>query len=250
MTVVGSGARIPRLLSSASFHSRLAVEMTGLMGSDEDRRDERDKVLTLLQSNRFGVGSAAHNTALGRRALCREVFGDRMKSMTLRVASGSVLAIGLGNPSALFEMGFTLDRTLGVPYLPGSAIRGATRSFAKLESQGAEADAFFGTPDCAGTVAVFDALPNIDVTVCTEVITPHFAEWYTNGEAPGEWYSPVPVEFLVVTGGSFSVDLLDTLVGLDRPDLESAAELVANGLFDLGIGGKTSSGFGVIERNS
>ena len=250
MTVVGSGAHIPGLPSPASFHSRLAVEMTGLMGADEDRRTDRNKVLSLLLSNRFGVGSAEHVAALGRRALCREVFGDRMRSMTLRVANGSVLAIGLGNPSALFEMGFTLDRTLGVPYLPGSAVRGATRSFANLEGQGADADALFGTPDCAGTVAVFDALPNIDVTVGTEVITPHFAEWYTNGEAPGEWYSPVPVEFLVLTGGSFSVDLLDTMVGSDRPDLESAAELVANGLFDLGIGGKTSSGFGVLERIS
>ena len=130
----------------------------------------------------------------------------------------------------------TLHRTIGVPYIPGSALRGLARAYAAYSAEPTE---IFGSTERVGQVEFLDALPNADCRMKLSVLTPHFPDWYINGESPGEWMSPVPVSFLVIGTGSFTIDILG-----ENESCRLAARYLQAGLDELGIGSKTSSGYG------
>lgn len=160
------------------------------------------------------------------------------------------LAIGLGGESVL-ETAITLHRTYGVPYIPGSALKGLAARYAqnRLEEQtwekGSEAyKTLFGATTEAGYVTFFDALyvpgsAKKDRPLALDVITVHHPEYY-RGEnlPPADWDNPTPVPFLSATGSY--------LVALYGPEnwVEAAFEILQFALAEEGIGAKTSSGYG------
>jgi CRISPR-associated protein Cmr6 len=100
-----------------------------------------------------------------------------------------------------------------------------------------------------GAVRFLDALPAAEpVRVVLDVLTPHVQPYYADTasdderepRAPAEYHSPVPVQFLVVNGGSFAVDL----AGPAAEDVWQAAEWCTQALGQVGVGGKTSAGYG------
>lgn len=196
-----------------------------------------------------GIASNAHRNALIRRDALRLAYADSLTTIRVAVAQGSAIAIGLGNHSGVLELGMTLHRTLGVPYIPATAVRGVSRAF--LGMQGSEETTgllkrLFGDINSPGAITILDALPNLDVRTDTEVMTPHFTEWYadeTEQVAPGEWFTPVPVNFLVVRSGTFLIDFLCT----DSALRIEATKVLSEALWEIGIGGKTSSGFGLLK---
>ncbi len=65
-----------------------------------------------------------------------QAVGDRWQAMTagalhFRMVTRGRLIVGLGAKGAL-EIGITLHHTTGLPYIPGSALKGLARSFALL----------------------------------------------------------------------------------------------------------------------
>jgi CRISPR-associated protein Cmr6 len=160
------------------------------------------------------------------------------------------LAIGLSGESVL-ETSITLHRTYGVPYIPGSALKGLAAHYARnlLEEQlwGTGTDAYrilFGDPTEAGYVTFFDALyipgsAKQDCPLVLDVITVHHPEYY-RGEnlPPADWDNPNPVPFLSATGSY--------LVALHGPEswVEAAFKILQLALAEEGIGAKTSSGYG------
>ena len=163
--------------------------------------------------------------------------------------------VGLGAESP-WENNIRLHRTWGVPILPGSALKGLAAAWAHRglsderwgKSHGLAADpgdahrTLFGMTEEQGCVVFHDAIwssENKDNGLRADVMTVHHPNYYQQGtEAPVDWDSPNPIPFLSLTG-SF-------LVALEGPRawVEAAADMLAAGLQEFGIGAKTSSGYG------
>src|SRR5579883_2019048 len=98
------------------------------------------------------------------------------------------MVVGLGDESVL-ETSITLHRTYGVPYIPGSALKGLAASYARQRltedwQKGREAyQVIFGDPDEAGYITFFDALyipePGTKKRVLyPDVISTHHQKYY------------------------------------------------------------------------
>ena len=93
-----------------------------------------------------------------RRAL--QEYGSQCREAEVR----GRMAIGLGEESVL-ETSVALHHTYGVPYIPGSALKGIAASFARQhlgDDWQADTPAYvtvFGDMHTAGYVTFFDALP-------------------------------------------------------------------------------------------
>lgn len=159
------------------------------------------------------------------------------------------LAVGLGAES-VHEVGLTLQKADGTPYLPGSALKGLARQYAShgLEETAA-ADVLFGTVANAGYVVYFDAwyVPGSapgDQPLALDTITVHHPRYYsTRGRRPPwDLDNPVPVPFLSARGR-----FLVAVRGPDDAWAEFALAELGRALADWGAGAKTSSGYGRLE---
>ena len=157
-----------------------------------------------------------------------------------------VTGLGRNHP---VENGFAWHPTLGVPYLPGSSIKGLVRAWAKHDASprvpDRELEHLFGAADAprsAGRVVFLDAIPISPVRLEADVMTPHYAGW-TPEALPGDWREPVPVPFLVVAPRStFFFSLLPR--GVERSELESVFHWLREALRLSGAGAKTAVGYG------
>lgn len=182
------------------------------------------------------------------------------------------LAIGLGNASP-FEVGLTLDHTYGLPFLPGSSLKGLAAAHASQawavndagwkEKTGEYHSFVFGDTTQAGCIDFFDAwiCPESvnGTTLVPDVTTPHHSAYYQAGDTDqtpaADWDSPVPVSFLTVNKGiKFELVLGCDLVAENDAERETisgwlkiVSELLREALQHRGIGGKTSSGYGRAE---
>lgn len=166
------------------------------------------------------------------------------------------MIIGLGSES-IVETSICLHRTYGVPYIPGSALKGLAANYARLyldadwQKDGKYYKIVFGDTDDSGYITFFDALyipdsgyPKSEQALYPDVITVHHQEYYQSGtKVPKDSDKPNPVPFLSATG--------TYLIALAAPDLEQADawisitfQVLENALKTLGIGAKTSSGYG------
>ncbi|MHB8597022.1 MAG: type III-B CRISPR module RAMP protein Cmr6 [Ktedonobacteraceae bacterium] len=169
------------------------------------------------------------------------------------------MIVGLGNESVL-ETSITLHRTYGVPYIPGSALKGLAASYVQQKLSetwhtGGEAHKIiFGDTDNAGYVVFFDALyiPNKDTVnapLRADIITVHHPDYYQGSEkAPADWDSPTPISFLTATGSYLiAVAAPDLEKGTREQWLNTTLKIIEGALETLGIGAKTSSGYGRME---
>lgn len=161
------------------------------------------------------------------------------------------IAIGLGDESVI-ETAVTLHHTYGVPYVPGSALKGLAATYAHryLPDEGWRKGGdyhktLFGTTSTAGYVTFFDALyqpgsGKEGKPLWPDVITVHHKAYYENqaDQPPADWDSPTPVPFLTATG--------TYLIALGGPPdwVNVTFDILSRALRDLGIGAKTSSGYG------
>lgn len=169
---------------------------------------------------------------------------------TITATTSGPLAIGLGNASPT-EVGLTLHRTYGVPYLPGSALKGLAVRAARDHKLDAEAcAALFGTTEKAAHLIWWDGWldPNCTQPLQLDTITVHHQEYYgKRGKKgfPTDFDDPNPVAFLSVpTGTRFHIALGKSTPGLDDAWVRLAAKLLEWGLTHLGLGGKTNAGYG------
>ena len=205
---------------------------------------------------------------------------DRMvitfpSTVVFTATTHSPAAIGLGATSPI-EVGFTLHHTYGVPYLPGSALKGlARRSAERFHLSKQEMEILFGDDSetgstSAGYITFWDGwlIPTTQPPLQSDVITVHHPEYYTSGNAllrseentgkpfttpitpPTDCDDPNPVPFLSIPQGtSFAVVLTcQAESGEDDRALQwaqTAATILQYGLTTLGFGAKTNSGYGI-----
>lgn len=151
---------------------------------------------------------------------------------------------GLGRKGPL-EVGFTFHRLYGFPIIPGSGLKGLTRAHASLVEKLSESDPrfvrVFGSQERQGQVIFFDAIPAEPPTLELDVMNPHYPDYYQGDEPPANWQSPQPVFFLTVGAKSrfwFAVG------GDDEEAKGLAARWLQAALESLGVGAKTSAGYG------
>ncbi len=169
--------------------------------------------------------------------------------------------VGIGEKGVL-EVGLRLDFTWGVPVLPGSALKGVAAKAAHLLLEderwrkGEEFHRFlFGTTDWGGAVEFLDArmIPKgNDLGVHQDIMTVHHPNYYQtkgNPPPPSDTDSPIPIPFISVSGEFLvAVCAREGLESLSLDDrgkwLDTALEILALGLENLGIGAKTNAGYG------
>lgn len=162
---------------------------------------------------------------------------------------------GLGRSHPI-ENGFAWHATLGVPYLPGSSVKGMTRAWARdavEPSPGTVGDSaedrvglHFGRradPRAVGGVIFLDAIPIRPIRLEADVMTPHFTGW-TPDKPPGDWRSPVPVPFLVVAPQSSFLFAILPRASIAPAELATVFTWLRSALQEAGAGAKTAVGYG------
>lgn len=210
-----------------------------------------------------------HLLGLFRKAHC-----DRC-AITIGQLEGR-LAINLAD-SLIQNAGICLDRLFGLPYVPGSAVKGVCRHAALAELKAASPAevpvllalfcTVFGTSevdfksgdlqafrqhhaghdtDRKGAVSFLPAYPVNDARIVVDLTNVHYPDYYRTGqERDLRNESPRPNPFPAVeTGAQFAFCLV--LNGMDnRPDVLAAAQRWLNAaLTERGLGAKTAAGYG------
>ncbi len=177
--------------------------------------------------------------------------GYSVQKFTLRAASRVI--VGLGAESVL-ETSIRLHRIYGFPIIPGSALKGLARAYAKLiegrgESDPVLADIFGQGPpkSQAGKVLFLDAVPAdpANLTLELDVMNPHYAPYYQGTKPPADYHNPVPVFFLTIGPES---EFLFALTSREENLVAQAKGWLENALQKMGIGAKTSAGYGLWKK--
>jgi len=193
---------------------------------------------------------------------------------------------GLGNEHPT-ENGFAFLNPCGLPYLPGSGVKGVLRQAAHELADGRwgetggwstqTIEALFGAEDSndarRGALSFWDVIPQIaGHKLMVEIMTPHYGHYYQgksdrpgdNSTTPHDSGQPIPIYFLTVPPESqFMFHVVCNTAFLERlaPELVAAAEdgrpywqhLLESAFqlaFDwLGFGAKTSVGYGAMRRD-
>jgi len=225
----------------------------------------------------------------------KEIFSGAIKN-------SSRLICGLGSGSVL-ETSITLDHTRGVPYIPGSSLKGICRSvayarlvqdkkisFDKLEEFEekfyGELDVddkdiltwqlLFGAQNFKSLLLFIDAYPVKDGQLELDIMNNHYAEYYQDKKAPGDWENPVPIFFLTVkenTAFKFNVFFdnwrwekikneglkikkgkEEILLNIDHKAVEGKVkkenfikEIIKEALENYGVGSKRNVGYGMFK---
>ena len=196
------------------------------------------------------------------------------------------LIVGLGNES-VYETSMTLHHIYGIPYIPGSAIKGVFRSYIiteteefikdengslnlkKAENRALDDQGFcdiFGCPKKSfyrearkGKVIFFDAFPLTKPQIKVDVMNPHYGPYYSDSSGkipPADYHNPVPIYFLTVEDTEF-----EFIIGIKEKDntnipsgifkgskpLEIAFDNIKMALSEHGIGAKTAVGYGYMN---
>jgi CRISPR-associated protein Cmr6 len=167
------------------------------------------------------------------------------------------MVVGLGAESVL-ETSVALHRAYGVPWIPGSALKGLAAAAAhrwltddkwrkphKDQEIGAFHKLMFGDTTSSGYVTFHDALwiPDSEkLPLDLDVMTVHHPEYYGGKNVPpAEWDSPNPVSFLTARG--------KYLLAVTGPQAwaETAMKILAQALAYDGVGAKTAAGYGRLK---
>ncbi|PYV45092.1 MAG: type III-B CRISPR module RAMP protein Cmr6 [Acidobacteria bacterium] len=174
-----------------------------------------------------------------------DALAARQKALSdLHAAAGQIMEIhaqatapfttGLGNEHPL-ENGVAFLNPYGLPYLPGSGVKGVLRQAAQELASGewgeslgwseekrytlqigketvqiSMLDVLFGlqsgdgdSEHVRGVLSFWDVIPqNAGDSLMVEIMTPHQTHYYQNGKSPHESGDPTPICFLTVPPGS------------------------------------------------
>ena len=133
------------------------------------------------------------------------------------------------------ENGFVWHPTLGVPYLPGSSIKG-------LIGQ-PDRENVLGSKTRVGRVICLDAVPTSPVKLEADLMTPHYSPWSADNP-PGDWRSPTPIPFLTAAPGVEFQLAVFPRAKHDSDDMATVGHWLEEALTEMGAGAKTAVGYG------
>ncbi|MDQ2805476.1 MAG: type III-B CRISPR module RAMP protein Cmr6 [Chloroflexota bacterium] len=104
----------------------------------------------------------------------------------------------------------------------------------------------FGAREGSGNVIFFDAIPTDPLKLEADIMNPHHPQYYdTHGaQSPADYESPIPIIFLTVAADCPFLFAVAPRHPSDAALLQTAETWLHEGLRTLGIGAKTTSGYG------
>jgi CRISPR-associated protein Cmr6 len=168
---------------------------------------------------------------------------ENLGGRSFELSSNWRFVTGMGSPHPS-ENGFKWDCNLGVPYLPGSSVKGALKAWMKLSGKDDQIAKILGSPEQVGSVIFFDAHPDAKPDLEVDIINTHYMDYYKTPAKvpPADYLSPNPVYFLTVAPGTkfiFRIASRDKAV-----DLDEVEEYLRKTAAELGLGAKTGVGYG------
>jgi CRISPR type III-B/RAMP module RAMP protein Cmr6 len=223
------------------------------------RETEKSKFLISLCGTLDGGALKLYKAALENWQLHAEQDRD---AEVFVMETVSPLLCGMGNKNAL-EIGATFMHPYGMPYIPGSAIKGVASAYAervggvpwrktnagKGDDGEASVTLFGGIQKKQSFAAAVDVLDAWWMPVGTkspfamDILTPHHKGYYagrSDPPPPDGTESPTPVTFLVIKPGE---KFLFAVRG-QEPLRRLAKALIRQAFEADGAGGKTRSGYG------
>lgn len=206
-------------------------------------RATKGKLDFLIKAN-FGTFNDSNLNALSvRLKTIAENLGLQVDSFNLSSPQSGVnrMVVGLGNES-VYENSMTLHHIYGIPYIPGSAIKGITRSWIITECFGSNEDLakedslfsfLFGEGGDGekgghkGHVCFFDSFPTRVPKIEPDIMNNHYQSYYEGGTPPADWINPNPVFFLTVRNGKYCFQ-----IGVKKSGNLSPESLKATGLIE------------------
>ena len=171
------------------------------------------------------------------------------------------LVVGIGSEHVQ-ETNMTLDHVYGIPYLPGSALKGVLRSWviqecfgndeklalrdiensdpADLKEKKQDFFTVFGSQQVAGKVRFLDALPAGNFRFELDIMNPHFSKYYRGLEFPTDDQQLNPISFLTLKGVPFRF----LIYAKTAAPLDIAKNWFTEAIANLGFGAKSAVGYG------
>jgi CRISPR-associated protein Cmr6 len=225
-----------------------------------DTNDKQRKIHSLDYSDYFKVQDA------------NQTFPLKTHYPGLIIGIGYVHAVA--EPNDLdFQQGFFFDWTTGMPVIPGSSIKGVTRTIFPLKKESAKPDEHDSIVNekCSYINCVLNqelSLTQIrqletqiyetkgDIFYDAYIIPPEhgkiFAEDYITHH-PSPFKEPIPLRHLKIATGitfQFQFRLKDTVLKGDNAltiSSEQKKNLFRQTILDFGLGAKTNSGYGIFQ---
>lgn len=196
---------------------------------------------------------------------------EQLHGITFKMKTIDRLVTGIGLPHPL-ENSLVWHHTLGVPFLPGSSIKGVLRAWLETwKSVDQETiDHGFGkeTPGSqAGNCLFFDAIPVDCVKLQADVMTPHFQSYYSGDKKedeqetkskkksekdtkhfPIERFDPIPIPFLTVAPRQEFLFSIAPRNAASNVDIEQIRSSLEEALHTIGFGAKTAVGYGRLKK--
>ncbi|MCL6445453.1 MAG: type III-B CRISPR module RAMP protein Cmr6 [Alicyclobacillus sp.] len=220
----------------------------------------------------FGLvqGALRQSEPLYRQVFARSEI-PRARGAQQLVRFPDRLTLGLGMAS-VHEIGFMFHPLYGVPFIPGSSLKGLASHYTHevwgiqyedpRYQRGGEIHALmFGVGsdelgrddravDQQGTLVFHDALLFPEDLKCLEldIMTPHYSKYYTGSAAPNGMEDPVPVLFPVLRNARFRLQVTCPAAPEPARWADWGMKVLLEALVAWGIGGKTSSGYGRAEE--
>lgn len=246
----------------------------------ERKFEDENKTGSLKQAMKLNrIDNDTTEKLLKRQSSLASSIGAGSQLLTLDARSVAPFTTGLGNEHPL-ENGFAFLWPYGLPYLPGSGIKGVLRQAARELAPGVTVgdkwiiesgwdeqaiNALFGREDsndaCRGALSFWDVIPKIqNNNLMVEVMTPHQGHYYQKGEPPHDSGKPTPINFLTVppdSGFTFHVVCDQPFLYRIAPDLAKGDRWKAllTAAFEhafhwLGFGAKTAVGYGAMALDA
>lgn len=246
----------------------LPEDTTQLLMDQEVVSDNPGLVMDRLlaySSSRAGVGLVRELTDRSalvadytRQADLFDAWRDRWLATAQALGATTFVAtpewrviVGLGTHRVL-DGGITLHPVYGAPIVPATALKGMARFYAErvLGASTGQVCHLFGQAEAEGAarrgdLIFLDAIPLGPPRMERDVTNPLYAAYYGDPEnvPPADYLAPKPIFFLTVGQGSRFIFGLGSL-SRDPDAVAYGATCMQGALQDLGIGAKTSAGYG------
>jgi len=176
-----------------------------------------------------------------------------MQGLSFTATTQWRMVVGLGGKTVL-ETDLALHHLYGIPFIPGSALKGLTRAYVTGEieehkSEQRETDdvtiqRIFGTQKTAGSVLFFDAMPvHGKATFDLDIMNAHYPRYYGENQLPTSSQDPKPVTFLTIANTAFLFAVAPRCMQ-DTKDASATLQWLQTALQKYGVGGKTNAGYG------
>ncbi|MCL4514094.1 MAG: type III-B CRISPR module RAMP protein Cmr6 [Firmicutes bacterium] len=235
-----------------------ATSNAGLLLSsflEDDSPDARKKLLDVVRR----APAMARDVYIQAFALLREGMPKDSVSELVEVDGRAIIGLGTELP---LETGLTLHHTYGVPFIPGSALKGLASHYCHqvwgardsgFERGGANFLVLFGRTEDSGHIIFNDAwISPESLANCLDidVMTVHHPSYYQPEEPqpPSDYDDPTPIAFLSVKGRYWISLHCDVPGDSGKAWAKLAMKLLLEALGNWGIGAKTNAGYGRMRK--